>query len=331
MISRKKHLNFPHTDANLLESFSKTSIENLLLLDIETTGFSWKNSMVFLIGFMKIDSACGRWVVEQRLLEDPAMEKELLAEFSHLITANTCLVHYNGRRFDLPFLEGRCQMSGIPVTWNDCGQLDLYQTLRPCRKLLGLERMRLPDLEERLGLSRPEDISKKTYISVFQKYAAQKNPELEEILFLHNQWNLIGILQAACALAYPAFLSGKFSLESHDACQDSFVCRLSPRHPFPRSFLLDCHPRPWTVSGDDRQAQIKFSLENGCLRMYYPNYKDYYYLPAEDAAIHKSVGVYVDKKNRVPATAENCFTRFPCSIDFMQNPRQIEDYIRRCL
>ena len=45
------------------------------------------------------------------------------------------------------------------------------------------------------------------------------------------------------------------------------------------------------------------------LKYFYANYKDYYYLPAEDMAIHKSVAAFVDKAHRVQATAANCYTR----------------------
>ena len=50
-------------------------------------------------------------------------------------------------------------------------------------------------------------------------------------------------------------------------------------------------------------------LYQGELKYFYPNYKDYYYLPYEDQAVHKSVGEFVDKHARKQATAKNCYTR----------------------
>ena len=107
MISRKKYLNFPSLNRHLLETFSKTSVENILAFDIETTGLSWKNSMVFLIGFLKPDTATGQWCLEQWFLDNPCAEKELLEQFFDMINSDTLLLHYNGRQFDLPFLK-RC-------------------------------------------------------------------------------------------------------------------------------------------------------------------------------------------------------------------------------
>ncbi len=45
------------------------------------------------------------------------------------------------------------------------------------------------------------------------------------------------------------------------------------------------------------------------MKYFYSNYKDYYYLPKEDVAIHKSVASFVEKDYRRQASARNCYTR----------------------
>lgn len=45
------------------------------------------------------------------------------------------------------------------------------------------------------------------------------------------------------------------------------------------------------------------------MKYFFPDYKNYYYLPLEDQAIHKSVAAYVEKEYRVPAKAMTCYTR----------------------
>ena len=45
------------------------------------------------------------------------------------------------------------------------------------------------------------------------------------------------------------------------------------------------------------------------LKFFFDNYRDYYYLPAEDMAVHKSVASYVDKNYREPAKKETCYLR----------------------
>jgi len=50
-------------------------------------------------------------------------------------------------------------------------------------------------------------------------------------------------------------------------------------------------------------------LYDGELKYFYPNFKEYFYLPLEDTAVHKSVGEFVDKSARVRATAKTCYTK----------------------
>ena len=48
---------------------------------------------------------------------------------------------------------------------------------------------------------------------------------------------------------------------------------------------------------------------SGELKYFYPNPSDYYYLPLEDCAMHKSVASFVEKEYRKKATAATCYTK----------------------
>ncbi len=71
--------------------------------------------------------------------------------------------------------------------------------------------------------------------------------------------------------------------------------------------------------------------ENSKLKQYYPNPKDYYYLPEEDSVIPKSLGSGIDKKHRKAATKDTCYTWFACSDAFLNNPQQQKEYLRHTL
>ena len=66
------------------------------------------------------------------------------------------------------------------------------------------------------------------------------------------------------------------------------------------------------------------------MKYFYSNYKDYYYLPDDDMAIHKSVAAYVDKNYKMKATAQNCYTRkYSCYLpewDLLVQPFFKRDY-----
>lgn len=64
-----------------------------------------------------------------------------------------------------------------------------------------------------------------------------------------------------------------------------------------------------TLRLHDSHITCRIPLYEGELKYFYPNYKDYYYLPLEDTAIHKSVGEYVAREARQKATAKTCYTR----------------------
>ncbi|MCC8168139.1 MAG: hypothetical protein LIO37_02205 [Clostridiales bacterium] len=64
-----------------------------------------------------------------------------------------------------------------------------------------------------------------------------------------------------------------------------------------------------TVNRDRDKAKLHVLIYSGELKYFYDNYKDYYYLPTEDVAIHKSVAAYVDKAHRKQATATTAYLR----------------------
>ena len=59
----------------------------------------------------------------------------------------------------------------------------------------------------------------------------------------------------------------------------------------------------------NKEAKFCCPIFKGTLKFFYPNYKDYFYLPLEDTAIHKSVASFVDKDHKKKATADTCYTK----------------------
>ncbi|MBQ3791429.1 MAG: hypothetical protein II800_10885 [Lachnospiraceae bacterium] len=61
------------------------------------------------------------------------------------------------------------------------------------------------------------------------------------------------------------------------------------------------------LSGDHGRLRAPILTEE--LKFFYPNPQDYYYLPMEDEAIHKSVSSFVERSHRVQATVTTCYTK----------------------
>ena len=57
------------------------------------------------------------------------------------------------------------------------------------------------------------------------------------------------------------------------------------------------------------ELTLRLPLTEGEMKYFFPDYKNYYYLPAEDQAVHKSVAVYTDPAFRQKAVRQNCYSR----------------------
>lgn len=63
------------------------------------------------------------------------------------------------------------------------------------------------------------------------------------------------------------------------------------------------------LSGNKNRVQLVIPIANEALKYFFPNWKDYYYLPLEDIAVPKSIASYVDKDQRQQAKAATCYTK----------------------
>ena len=153
-------------------------------------------------------------------------------------------------------------------------------------------------------------------IEVYKEYLRSRDDRLFHLLILHNEDDLKGMPCILPILNYPDLLEGPLSLAGHS--------RASLRDIFGREApMLDlCFESPCSVpvgfeaenglvnmSLEKNLLKFRIELYEGELKFFYPNYKDYFYLPLEDTAVHKSVGEFVDKSARVRATAKTCYTR----------------------
>ncbi len=71
----------------------------------------------------------------------------------------------------------------------------------------------------------------------------------------------------------------------------------------------------------DREAVlVRLPVRHGELKHFFEDYEHYYYLPDEDAAIHRSVGSFVDAAHRVRATRQTCYVKKECDYVVLPIP-----------
>lgn len=284
-----------------------------LFFDIETTGLSADRAMVYLIGCAWFSEGC--WHLKQWFADTREAEKDLLKAFSSHTDAFHTLVHYNGDGFDIPFLTKRFEKLRLPSPFSRLQSQDLYRQVKPLRKLLGLCDLKLKSLERFLRIEREDKFTGGQLIELYDVYLGTRDPKLERFLMLHNEEDIVNMPALLPILDYRSWCESGFTFtelrtetyRSFDGQtgQEAFLkfqSTASVPHPF-----TSHHPSGAVLAAGGPTVTLRLPLLQERLKHFYPNYRDYYYLPMEDRAIHKSVGEFVDKAYRIKATPANCF------------------------
>jgi uncharacterized protein YprB with RNaseH-like and TPR domain len=287
----------------------------MLFLDIETTGLSPSDAAVYMIG-------CGYFgrdgmYIKQFFADDLAEEQAILDAFASFLKGYDTLITFNGNKFDIPFLEKRASLYNIDLDLAGKKGLDIYKRIRPYRALLSLPDMKQKSLERFLGVSRIDRMSGRDLITVYKKYSTDKSDEgCLKLLLEHNHDDVAGLPPLMSLLAYPDVVNGEIKPERavknnykdyEGATKTELIIEFTFDVPVPEPVstgFSDCY---MMLGG--KKGKIRVAILDGTLKFFYPDYKSYYYLPAEDRAIHKSAARYVDEKYREQAKAENCYVK----------------------
>lgn len=289
-------------------------LERILFLDIETTGFTAKSSHVYLIGCAYFQA--GKWHTIQWFAEDYEQEVKVLTAFFEFAKLYKYLIHFNGNNFDLPFLTQKCTQFSLPYSFEDFTGIDLYKRIAPYKFFLKLPNCKQKTLEQFLGINRKDVFSGSELIGIYHDYVKSPTEFSEKALFLHNADDLKGMLESLPMLAYYDLFNGNVRAKKVQANyykdmngnrRKELLITLSISTPLPKA--VSASANNCYFKGDGEQATLKVPIYEEELKYFYSNYKDYYYLPAEDIALHKSVAGFVDKTYRIQASATNCYTR----------------------
>lgn len=303
-------------NAGFMPDFLK---KHALFLDIETTGFSPARSKLYLIGTAYFQ---GTDLVVEQFLADTASaeeEKQLIYAFDSLSRQFDTIVTFYGSQFDLPFLQecqNRLNIPSADLVYNNKNYVDLYHHFHAYQYIFALENYKLQSFEAFLGIKRADPCSGRELIKVYQEYIKKANDESLRLLLSHNYEDLTGMAHLLPLYAFDSFFEGRFTPVRHAVSQYrtidgtpgtelSITCRLE--HSLPAA--VSCSRRRYYLHASENTAVLRIQLFQGELKYFYPNYKDYYYLPDEDTAIHKSVAAYVDKAHRQKARAADCYTK----------------------
>ncbi|WP_026652740.1 ribonuclease H-like domain-containing protein [Butyrivibrio proteoclasticus] len=323
----------------LLTKALGVNLNEILFFDIETTGLSPKNSDLYLIGVSYIDGDVAR--LGQFFAESADDEEVLLRAFSGLCENFKAIVHFNGNRFDIPFVQNKLNKYGLEDVFENLKSLDIYRLIKPYKDQLGLVDCKQKTIELYLGINREDKYDGGKLIPVYEKYKETQDKELLSLLLLHNAEDVKGMYHLLPMFLYNYFFSmfknmPKVSIRTDEELDEASFSEYElplkavkvqanyyndyngkPRKEVYFKLLMP-FALPSSLSGNmeccffktqGNEVTLRVPLYETELKYFYASYKDYYYLPKEDMAIHKSLATFVDKNYRQKATPENCYTK----------------------
>ncbi len=278
---------------------------SVLFFDIETTGLKKENSQVYLAGCAFKAGGC--WKTRQYLAESALDEREVVESFYGFAKGFKTLVHFNGRHFDVPFMDYKADMYNVDFRLADMDNFDIYTEAKPLKALLGLERMGQKNIESFLGIARDDEMGGGELISLYYEYERTGNEALERLLLLHNHDDVQGMLPLLKILDYLNILKGNYVFESFEEIAGTAVFNF--RLPAPLLKAFENRKEGMVLAGDGTLLQLNVDILDTLAGYPLEDYKDYYYLTEEDRVIHKDVAEFVDKSRRRKAKKCECFVK----------------------
>lgn len=286
--------------------------EQVLLFDIETTGFAPGNTLLYLIGTCYFHQ--GHWHYHMLFNDDGRSEYQILHTFLELLQHYSVLIHYNGDRFDLPYLIEKCrqyQTLSLPVPGSEqlsrMESLDLYKVIRRYKEGLGLSDLKLTTIEAAMNLKRTDTYSGGELIPVYRTFLKTPDAMQEKLLFQHNYEDITAMIPLLQLLHFQGIQEYAWDLERITTTENQIQILLHFHYPLPLRCIITNAYFDW--NGYKDQAVITIPVLNEEMKYFLPDWKDYYYLPLEDTVIHKSLAAYVDTEYKEKAKKNNCFLK----------------------
>jgi len=309
-----KHIKTQKTYNPKTDIDQKIFRDNCIFFDIETTGLSSANSMIYLIGTMR---KSGDFVIiDQFFAENKTDEQEILISFLELLKEKDTILSFNGNGFDIPFIKQRCKKYGIKENLEQYCSIDIYRLATQMKFLLKLPNYKQKSIESFLDIQRDDRFSGGELIEVYEDYLITHNPESEKFLLLHNYEDVLGMLELLPIFVYTEILNGAYQVSNTQLLPyttfegengHELIITLTTDYTVLKP--VSCQKEGFYLTINENIGKLRIPVYEGELKFFYEIYKDYYYLPKEDMAIHKSLADFVDKEFKEKAKACNCYTR----------------------
>ncbi len=315
---------FPREDLYPIEKITKGCVP--VLFDIETTGLSAASAYIYLIGALEIKS--DRLIFIQWFAEKPEEERLLIEKFFSWIPVHACLIHFNGRGFDIPFISKKCRQHDIKNTLPQLPDIDLYRSFACLKNYFDMPGRKLVSYEQLIGINREDQYNGGELINVYKNYIGKSKfdpagaEELLHLLLLHNEEDIKDMVPVLSLFTFLDLFNGNFSSYTYNVSDTStpvpesenekLIIELEMDYPFPLSSHHKLATMPEmdmiTIDTYGKKATITIPIINARLKHFFEDYKSYYYLPDEDLAIHKSAAAVHPSSQKHNATRRTAYS-----------------------
>ena len=281
-----------------------TVSEKTLFFDIETTGLSRQYHRVYLIGCAHFKE--GKFKLVQWLAESKLEEMEVLEAFFLYAASFDTLIHFNGSRFDLPFIEARSLPYALDNPLNQMYSIDLYKIAKRLAPLLSLLNVKQKTVEQFLQIKRLDEYSGGELILVFDRFCKTGNDEEKRLLLLHNEEDVIGMTKLLALQKYEDYFQSNFSFIKAKETTNEISLFYTTDSTIPYSFKSQ--PSSYLIEGSSNQLVLTLPILELELKHYFNDTKNYYYFPEMDRAIHKSVATFMEGEKK-RCNKQNCYIK----------------------
>ncbi len=218
----------------------------LAFFDIETTGLSGgTGTYIVLAGLGSYED--GAFRMRQYFLADIASEQAMLTMLAADLARFDGIVTYNGRAFDVPFVETRLTLARIA---SPCDGMPHFDLLHPVRRLYKhrMPACRLADAERRLlRIDRPDDVPGWQIPQLYFDYVRAGRASPLRGVFRHNAEDVLSLVGVLATLA--GLLSDDAALDPDDAAAAGrwWEAAANPE----RARSLYAYALPWLDGGPD--------------------------------------------------------------------------------
>lgn len=295
-------------------------------LALDTTGFQAEVSAISMIG-IAIPVHKHTITLYQWFNENGMEQQEILSSFFQYIKNKKYVITYYGNRFALPFLDKKSAEYGLSNPLSAITSEDYYDIMRTMRPILGLSSCKQSTIESYFQCKRTSSLAGKKLVKQYQTYVKNPDDTIKDALLLHNQETLEILCNLTSIFSYQDLQNGKIhGCKMKTVANDNISFTFALPSTISKSMDYTKNHIQLHIIKDHGQLIMPVD-PNGFVKHYYPNPKDYYYLPFEDYAIHKSLASFVSKDYRKKATADTCYEKLSVNHPVFQKESDLKQFL----